>query len=141
MKKKALTLLFLFGGAIIFSSCSKYEEGGPLFSKKGTLTAEWEFDDYEAYNDNDDHQSVNHSDYEETLIFEKDGTYEREIEYGNNSYDYEGKWEFFDDKKYIRVIYEGDNYSSGFTWRIYKLKNDELIFEEWDGDLITYTAK
>lgn len=141
MKTKTLTVLLLFASALI-TSCSKYEEGGPLFSKKGTLTKEWEFDDYDALNGNDDHPSENNSDYEETITFEKDGTFKREIDLGNsNSYDYEGKWEFRDDKKYIRVVYEGDGFSSGFTWRIYKLKKDELIFEEWDGDLITYSAK
>ena len=141
MKTKMYSILVIFAVAFLFSSCSKYEEGGPMFSKKGALTKEWEFSKYEAYNDNDDHPSENHSDYEETLIFEKDGTFERTVDYGSGtSFDYEGKWEFVDDKKFVRIIYEGDNYSSGFTWRIYKLKKDELIFEENDGDLIEYKA-
>lgn len=147
MKTKLLSVFVLLAGALVFSSCSKYEEGGPfLGSKKGVLARDWEFDDYEAFvSDDEDHSSVNNNDYEEELTFEKDGTFDGEITLNSTTtVDVEGQWEFVDDQKFIRFVMEsssgGASFSSGETLKIIKLKKDELILEEADGDLITYTA-
>lgn len=142
MKTKALTILVLLAGVMVFSSCSKYEEGGPMFSKKGALAGEWEFDDYDPLVGTVTISST----YEEELTIEKDGTFKNEITYGPGATEeWEGTWEFVDDKKFVRIVYEissgGSTSSGGTTWRIYKLKKDELIFQYSNGDLVTYTAK
>ncbi len=147
MKTKLLSVFVLLAGALVFSSCSKYEEGGPfLGSKKGILARDWEYDDYESMGDEthtSDQSGID--DYEELITFDKDGGFEREVSYkmGGSSFDYDedGTWEFMDDKNFIRIVYEDNGGSpGGYYWKIIKLKKEELILENDFGGRITYVA-
>jgi len=112
------------------TSCSTYDEG-PAFSlrtKKARLTnGEWEV--VKIAKESLDDGSI-------VMEFEKDGDFEITVEYsyyGYYSFDYTatGEWEWEDGKEVIEIDMDG----SQMEWKIKKLTNDELWFEDEDDDL------
>ena len=106
-----------------FSSCEKYEDG-PMFSlntKTARLTGEWEVVEIDS---NDPMEDV-----KLTLEFEKDGDFSFGFSYDGYSYSYEGEWEWESGKESIEVEIDGDK----TEWEILRLTNDELWFEDENG--------
>ena len=110
-----------------YSNCKKYEDG-PKFSlktKKTRLTGEWEVVYINGESPDNDAELI--------MEFEKDGDFVMSYEYDygtySYSYSYKGEWEWKDDKERIEI----DVNNTKIEFEILRLTNDELWFEDEDG--------
>ncbi len=132
---KSISRNILMGAALVtilnFNSCKKYEDGPgfTLKSAKGRLVGEWEV---VKMTDSDGFSYLD-SDYDLELEFDKDGdfSFTTAYSYGGSSYSYSynGEWEFSSDKEEIEVEISGEK----IDWKIKKLTNKELWFEDEEG--------
>ncbi len=144
MNKKyiVLSLVLIF----ILSACKKYEEG-PDFSlrtKTERVANTWKIVDIMLGNSYTNYNSIFTS-----IQYTRNGNYNLVITDINNSdillKEVNGKWGFYDDKKYIiqsypEFIYHGVRYLENIdTVKIIMLKEKELWYEsEYRGDIYTY---
>lgn len=108
-------------------SCKKYEEG-PMISlrtKTQRLTGDWKID--KATQDGVD---ITNQLPEMIMTFEKDG----KLNVLNNATDMPGTWEFDSKKENLLLKFDGSTDIEKF--KIIRLKNDELWFDETAGTQI-----
>lgn len=120
-----------------FSYCKKYEEG-PTISvvpKNQRVANAWTL---EAKFKNGTEQQVSDVERKSTLTLTADGKAEGKYTDGSFSYSGDGTWEFSEDKEEITIIitYSGFGMSGtdNKTYKILKLKSNELWLEYIDGD-------
>jgi len=126
MKKNILVLLIAFT-AIVFSACTKYEEGG--YASKIRITGTWEISELLINGEPLDMSSLSQGDMSVSLkniVFEKDET--GSINYTinsvlNNSDKFE--WEFSDDKKFLEI--EGSSSSTASSMVQFLPKESEIL--------------
>lgn len=148
MNKKFFKITVLVITVLAFTSCSKYEEGGPLFSAKGAIVNEWEFDDFDKMSGTDkehDSEMDGVSSYSEEMNIEKDGSFDYSIQIvhdaGTVNSDGDGEWFLWDDNTRItfRTVNDGIVYTD--SYRIVRLKSNELILEDSYGHQYIYVSK
>lgn len=132
MKKSNQSLLLaavVFVTVFNFSSCGKYDEGPSLSlrTKTSRLTGEWE-----VVRIGD--QAFPSDGYSLEMSFDKGGDFEFSYSYDGYGYTSSGTWEFSDNKEDIEI--NQDNEITEF--RILKLTNKELWFENKEGDIEEY---
>lgn len=129
MKKLLFIFVAIATTAIVFSSCSKYEEGPKisLLTKKARLTGDWTL---KSVSENGTEISVP-SGVTYKMTIKKDGSGFTTI----NSISFSFKWEFANKKQDLRVKTDGDD-----VWvesEIIKLKNKELWIKDTEDGVST----
>ena len=147
MKGKILSLTAILSLVLIFTSCSKYEDGGPLGNPEKVIAADWVFDNFKALPGSDPDlpvASTNTQNYTESLIIEANGDFSHDISFESNGTSftalYTGQWYLFDDDTRIHFMAiddEGDIIPIDF--RIIRLKKDELVLQDESGHQFFYT--
>jgi len=126
MKTKILIFLsIVFISAITLTGCKKYEDG-PAFSlntKKARITNQWKLTE-ETIN------GAQHTISSEKIDIKKDKSYV--ITWSGSSET--GNWEFSSDKESITFTPNGS--SSSDTYKILRLKNNELWLQSTSGSYI-----
>lgn len=118
----------LLVGLITFSACKKYEEGPgiSLRSKSSRLEGDWKAEEFYI---NGEKQEEDPNEEEHVTTFTKDGKYIQK----EGQHQTEGTWEFVNDKEEIKVYMtdtsSGMTFTYDFTYKILKLKNNELWLE------------
>lgn len=130
--------LFIISIVAIFalSSCGKYDEG-PAFSlasKKSRVVNTWKLDK-EFVNGNE--QTLTADDKDDYTEFTKDGKVKVTWVSGSQSTTIEGTWEFDDSKEHLvtkfTFTYLGQSTTSTTSYKILRLKSNEMWLEEQDG--------
>lgn len=122
MKKNIFTLTLL---AILFISCSKYEDGPKLSLKspEKRIEGDWHIDEYTV-----DGVTIASSVFGDIVIsYSDDNSYQEQT----GSTILTGTWEFNDDKTIVHI-----NYVGGMTqdFNIHRLTDDELWMDYTDDD-------
>jgi hypothetical protein len=137
MKKLFYITLILAATALVFNSCSKYDEGPAisLLSKTARITGEWELD--KVYYDGEEQDDLN---YSLEIELKKDGTGSMKstiflLLYGSDELDLE--WEFDDTKEYLRTrtkLRLTESWESYEESKILMLKSSEMWIEYEETD-------
>jgi hypothetical protein len=137
----------LLAGSFILASCGKYEEGPSVSirTKKGRVKGSWEL---EAYLENgtdktNDYRTVINS---ETYTYEKDGTMKASVTTPLGTTEYEGTWEFINDKEDLKTTITKINGTAVTndpdTTHLTRLTNKEMWSKETSGsDTYEYHMK
>ncbi len=122
---------------LIFVSCGKYEDG-PMFSlasKKSRVVNVWRLD-REFVNGSEVTLTAN--DKDDYFELKKDGSATYTIVSGNSSTSFSGGWKFDDSKEHlilsVTVSVFGQTTTSETTYKILRLKSNEMWLEEVDGN-------
>ncbi|MFO7790016.1 MAG: hypothetical protein R6V32_05535 [Bacteroidales bacterium] len=140
--KKLMSLSAVFLGFIlVFSSCSKYEEGPAisLKSKEARMAGTYTVDKVLKNGEEDSNTMDLLSGVEFT--FEKDGAGEMRYTMGSVSYNTDLEWQFNDDKTelQVRTMEQEDEWSDWETSEIIKLTDTEVwTVEDEDDDQYEY---
>lgn len=139
-KKTALKgLLIVFIGALFFTGCKKYDEGGLISKAEKRLTANaWKLDKY-LRNGNDETSLLLIGNLTES--FSEDGTFVRDYtDQDSDAVNETGVWSFDDDKQQINLtgvgsieLTEETSTVSTSDYNIIKLKKDELWYSYENG--------
>lgn len=146
MKGKILSLTAILSIVLIFTSCSKYEDGGPLGNPEKVIAADWAFDDFKALPGTEPDlpvASANTENYSEDLIIEENGDFSHTISFESNgtefTEEFNGQWYLFDDETRIHFMAiddEGDIIP--VDYRIIRLKKGELVLQSESGHQFFY---
>jgi hypothetical protein len=123
---KFYALVFFAAFALIFSGCSKYEDGPAisLLTKTARLTGEWEVVEID--------QEELGSDETMTLTFDKNGDFSMYYKYSYEGYEFtfdeKGDWVWADGKEVVEVTVDGER----MDFEILRLTDSELWCEDED---------
>jgi hypothetical protein len=135
MKKLFYITLILAATALVFNSCSKYDEGPAisLLSKTARITGEWELD--KVYYDGEEQEMSEDDALEMELL--KDGTGTIKAPFFGTTLEIEMEWEFDDTKEYLRTRIKNpitESWESYEESKILMLKSSEMWIEYEETD-------
>lgn len=134
MKTLKFTTLLL-ALAIVFGSTScKYEDGPALSlrTKTSRIAREWNIEKYVDAN------GIETTETDSPVYeFDKDGNLKVTYTYLGTTTSFDGKWEFVDSKKSVKITFDGDSE----TEEILRLTSKELWLKYSDGEETHFKAK
>lgn len=128
-------LLLLFGSLLIFSSCKKYDEGGPIRKAEKNLTKEWAMERGEKNGSSVEVVKANPQigEVTENWIFNDDGTCKTE----DGSSTLTGTWSLSDNSIELTVVITSpSSKASTQTYEILKLtkgSDGEMVWKQLIG--------